>query len=84
MGPEGTIIDDVVITSEKMDMMARLKAGEGNVVGQMYIRFTIFHLGIDMGAEKKKMRWSKPKEWFIEQPEFLEPQPPRPLDEPRP
>jgi hypothetical protein len=70
-GPEGTIVDDVLITSKKLDVMARFKAQPGKgKVGQIYVRFGIFRVGVDMGEEGKKIRLSKPKEWFIEQPEF--------------
>ena len=70
VSPEGTVLDDMLIVSKPMDMMARMKGSDGKVVGQMYVRFRVFHVGIDMGAEKKKVRMKKPKVWYLDQPEF--------------
>ena len=70
IGPGGMILDDLLITSKPLDMMARMKGADGKVVGQMYIRFRVFHVGIDMGSEKKKVRMKKPKAWYLERPEF--------------
>jgi hypothetical protein len=70
VGPDGTIVDDVLITSKKMDVMARVKMQSGKKIGQIYVRFDIFHVGVDMREDGKKIRLSKPREWFIAQPEF--------------
>ena len=70
VGPDGMIIDDVLITSKKLDVMARFKAQAGVKIGQIYVRFGIFHVGVDMREDGKKIRLSKPREWFIAQPEF--------------
>jgi hypothetical protein len=50
--------------------MARVKASEGVKVGQIYVRFGLFHVGVDMREDGKKIKLSKPREWFIEQPEL--------------
>jgi hypothetical protein len=71
MGPDVTIVDDVLIAADKMDMMARLKIEKDHkMVGQVYVRYGIFHIGLNMTEEKRKIRLSKPRVWFIEQPEF--------------
>jgi len=70
VGPDGTIVDDVLITSKKMDVMARVKMQSGKKIGQIYVRFDIFHVGVDMREDGKKIRLSRPREWFIAQPEF--------------
>lgn len=70
VGPDGTIVDDVLITSKKMDVMARVKMQSGQKIGQIYVRFDIFHVGVDMREDGKKIRLSRPREWFIAQPEF--------------
>jgi hypothetical protein len=70
LGPQGTVIDDVLITGTKMDMMARLKALRGAVEGQLYLRYEALHLGVDLKDGKKHIKLSKPKQWYIEQPEY--------------
>jgi hypothetical protein len=70
MGPRGTIIDDVVITGTKTDIMARLKAEVGDLEGQFYVRHGVLHLGVELAGGKKHLKLSKPKQWFIEQPEY--------------
>ena len=70
IGPEATIVDDVLITSKKLDVMARVKSSGGRKTGQIYVRFGVFHVGVDMREGGKKLRLSKPREWFIAQPEL--------------
>jgi hypothetical protein len=70
IGPDATIVDDVLITSKKLDVMARVKMTESGKTGQIYVRFGVFHVGVDMREDGKKLRLSKPREWFIAQPEF--------------
>jgi hypothetical protein len=72
IGPHGTIIDDVLITGEKMDMMARIKAQEKSVNGQLYLRYGILHIGVNLVEGKTRLKLTKPKAWFIEQPEYLD------------
>jgi hypothetical protein len=69
-GPEGIVVDDVLITGDKTEVMARLWAREKKLVGQLYLRHGILHLGVDLTEDGRKMKLSKPKRWFIAQPEF--------------
>lgn len=70
IGPDATIVDDVLITSQKLDVMARVRSSHGSKTGQIYVRFGAFHVGVDMREDGKTLRLSKPREWFIAQPEF--------------
>lgn len=70
IGPESTVIDDVLLHGDDTDLMARLKVRDKNLVGQLYVRHGILHVGVDLGPDKLKLKLSKPKAWFIAQPEY--------------
>ncbi len=78
----GLLLDDMVITGDKLDLMARLKGRKGDIDGQIYIRYGILHLGVALDDGKKNFKILKPRKWFLEQPELDETRSIEPPDAP--
>ena len=78
----GLLVDDMVITGDKLDLMARIKGGKGDMDGQIYVRYGILHLGVALDEGKKNFKLLKPRNWFLEQPELDETRSIEPPDAP--
>ncbi len=78
----GLLVDDMVVTGDKLDLMARIKGRKGDMDGQIYLRYGILHLGVALDEGKKNFKLLKPRKWFLEQPELDETRSIEPPDAP--
>jgi hypothetical protein len=53
-------------------MMVRIKAREKSVNRQLYVSYGILHLGVNLVGGKTRLKLTKSKAWFNEQPEYLD------------
>ncbi len=71
-GVDGLVIEDGMLagSGEKFDALARLRMQGGTTVGQIYVHFGVLHVGVDMVDDGKKIKLSKPKRWYLDQPSY--------------
>lgn len=70
VGQTGVLVDDLEVEGERLEMLGRLRSGSGNLRGQLYIHYRVFHLGVGLADGKKKLHVSQPKRWFVSQPDL--------------
>ncbi|MBB5208502.1 hypothetical protein [Chiayiivirga flava] len=65
------VVDRVVASNDRFDVQARLRLGEGKPTGDLYARWGVLGLGIELKAGERDMRVVGAKKWFEAQPNYL-------------
>ena len=63
----GLTLDDMVILGEGFALLGRLRADSGSRSGQLYLRYKLLDVGLDLHDGKRDLKILRPKKWFLEQ-----------------
>lgn len=64
VGREGFALRELVGTAEKVEVRARLDFRPAGRTGQIYLRYGVLGLGMDLAGGERDLRFLKPLEWY--------------------
>lgn len=65
------VIDRIVASNDRFDLQARLRLGEGKPSGDLYARWGVLGLGMELVRGERDMHVIGAKKWFEAQPDYL-------------
>lgn len=65
------VVDRVDASNDRFDVQARLRLGEGKPTGDLYARWGVLGLGMELKDGERDMRMVGAKKWFESRPNYL-------------
>lgn len=71
IGEDGIVLDQVQASNDRIDLQARLRIADGQPRGDLYARWGLLGLGVELQGGQRQLRLAGAREWYESRPALL-------------